>query len=334
MFTNLFTGGLARGLRGRLIDELGPSAARRRPIRWRASRSRRSAPQPSGKATMGLARCGPARPPRSARRCRQRSSRGSWPPMRWRSCKRGRRGAAMEIVAVPAFNDNYLWLVHDAGERRDGSGRSGRCRAGARRSRAARLDHHADLEHPLAPRSHRRERRDQGRRPARASPVPASENIPGRDVALKEGDEVRLGNHVGRVIEVPGHTLGHIALIFDDEASPSSATPCSRWAAGGCSKARPQQMYRSLQRLTGLPTETRSTARTNIPFRTPGSPRMPSREIRRSPSAWPRSRQLRERGEITVPTTVAQERETNPFVRATDEHEFARLRKDKDSFRS
>jgi hydroxyacylglutathione hydrolase len=45
-------------------------------------------------------------------------------------------------------------------------------------------------------------------------------------------------------------------------------------------------------------------------------------------------RQLRDNGVITVPTTVAQERETNPFVRATDEDEFARLRKAKDSFRS
>jgi hydroxyacylglutathione hydrolase len=43
---------------------------------------------------------------------------------------------------------------------------------------------------------------------------------------------------------------------------------------------------------------------------------------------------LRDEGKITVPTTVAQERETNPFVRATNVDEFARLRKDKDSFRS
>ena len=43
---------------------------------------------------------------------------------------------------------------------------------------------------------------------------PATENIPGRERALKEDDEVRLGSHVGRVIEVPGHTLGHIAIDF------------------------------------------------------------------------------------------------------------------------
>jgi hydroxyacylglutathione hydrolase len=43
---------------------------------------------------------------------------------------------------------------------------------------------------------------------------------------------------------------------------------------------------------------------------------------------------MRGRSEITIPTTVAQERETNPFVRATDWQEFARLRAEKDSFRS
>jgi hydroxyacylglutathione hydrolase len=43
---------------------------------------------------------------------------------------------------------------------------------------------------------------------------------------------------------------------------------------------------------------------------------------------------MREAGEITVPTTVAQERATNPFVRSSDWQEFARLRSEKDSFRS
>jgi hydroxyacylglutathione hydrolase len=43
---------------------------------------------------------------------------------------------------------------------------------------------------------------------------------------------------------------------------------------------------------------------------------------------------LRDKGEITLPTTAAEERETNPFVRATNVDEFARLRQEKDSFRS
>jgi len=42
---------------------------------------------------------------------------------------------------------------------------------------------------------------------------------------------------------------------------------------------------------------------------------------------------MRERGEVTLPTTVAEERATNPFVRASDVEEFARLRSEKDSFR-
>jgi hydroxyacylglutathione hydrolase len=43
---------------------------------------------------------------------------------------------------------------------------------------------------------------------------------------------------------------------------------------------------------------------------------------------------LRASGDVTLPTTVAEERETNPFVRATNWEEFARLRSAKDSFRS
>ena len=45
---------------------------------------------------------------------------------------------------------------------------------------------------------------------------PAAETIQGRDVALAEGDTLRIGSHEGRVIEIPGHTLGHIALVFED----------------------------------------------------------------------------------------------------------------------
>ena len=77
-----------------------------------------------------------------------------------------------------------------------------------------------------------------------------------------------------------------------------------------------------------------STARTNIRFRMPVSPRMPSRDNAATARRLAEVQALRDRGEITLPTTVAEERETNPFVRATNWEEFARLRAEKDSFRS
>jgi hydroxyacylglutathione hydrolase len=163
---------------------------------------------------------------------------------------------------------------------------------------------------------------------------PSGESIPGREAALEEGDEIRLGTHVGRVIEVPGHTLGHIALVFDAEAVAFVGDTLFAMGCGRLFEGTPQQMYRSLQRLTGLPADTRlycahEYTLSNALFAVHAEP-----ENQAIADRLQAVKRLREEGKFTVPTTVAQERETNVFVRATDWEEFARLRKDKDSFRS
>ena len=239
----------------------------------------------------------------------------------------------MEIVAVPAFNDNYLWLVHDAV-----SGETAVVDPGDAAPVLAEAEKRGwtitqvwnTHWHPDHTGGNVAVKDAAG---ARIS-GPVGENIPGRDVGLKEGDEVRLGKHVGRVIEVPGHTLGHIALVFDDEQVAFVGDTLFAMGCGRLFEGTPAQMYRSLQRLTGLPDQTRlycahEYTLSNARFAVHADPQNPAIARRLA-----EVEQLRERGEITVPTTVAQERETNPFVRATDEHEFARLRKDKDSFRS
>ena len=93
-------------------------------------------------------------------------------------------------------------------------------------------------------------------------------------------------------------------------------------------------MYDSLQRLAALPREHGALLRPRIyarqrPLRGPRRARQ-----RRDRRTADEVEALRDAGEITLPTSVAQERETNPFVRATNVEEFARLRADKDSFRS
>jgi hydroxyacylglutathione hydrolase len=151
---------------------------------------------------------------------------------------------------------------------------------------------------------------------------------------LKEGGTVRLGNHVGRVIEVPGHTLDHIALLFDRERVAFVGDTLFAMGCGRLFEGTPAQMYRSLQRLAALPDETKlycahEYTLSNARFAAAAEPGNAAVGERLARVAG-----MRERGEITIPTTVAQERETNPFVRATDWQEFARLRAQKDSFRS
>jgi len=239
----------------------------------------------------------------------------------------------MEVVAVPAFADNYLWLVHDEASGETAvvdPGDAAPVLAEAAKRGWSLTQVWNTHWHPDHTGGNLAIKEATG---ARLS-GPAEENIPGRDVALREGDEVRLGAHAGRVIEVPGHTLGHIALVFDDERIAFVGDTLFAMGCGRLFEGTPQQMYRSLERLTELPDDTRlycahEYTLSNARFAAqadPGNAAIADRlgEVQR----------LRDEGTITVPTTVAQERETNPFVRATDADEFARLRKAKDSFRS
>jgi hydroxyacylglutathione hydrolase len=239
----------------------------------------------------------------------------------------------MQIVAVPAFSDNYLWLVHDeaSGETAvvdPGDAAPVLAEAGRR---GWTIDQVWNTHwHPDHTGGNLAIKQATG---ARVS-GPAIENIPGRDVTLKQGDEVRLGNHVGRVVEVPGHTLGHIALIFDDERVAFVGDTLFAMGCGRLFEGTPEQMYRSLQLLAGLPEDTRlycahEYTLSNARFAAHADPA--NRAIAERLAEVGKAR---EQGRITVPTTVAEERATNPFVRATSVEEFARLRAAKDSFRS
>lgn len=239
----------------------------------------------------------------------------------------------MEIVAVPAFTDNYLWLVHDktSGDTAvvdPGDAAPVLAEAEKRGWKITQIwNTHWHPDHTGG---------NLAIKEATGARIsgPVGENIAGRDIQLSEGDEVRLGEHVGRVIEVPGHTLGHIALIFDQERVAFVGDTLFAMGCGRLFEGTPEQMYRSLQRLTELPENTRlycahEYTLSNARFAAHTDP-----ENAAIAGRLDEVKQLRDNGKITLPTTVAQERETNVFVRATDVQEFARLRKEKDSFRS
>jgi hydroxyacylglutathione hydrolase len=239
----------------------------------------------------------------------------------------------MEVVPVPAFNDNYLWLVHD-----DASGETAVVDPGDATPVLAETERRGWAITQIW-NTHWHPDHTGGNlaiKEATSALIsgPASENIPGRDIALKEGDEIRLGSHFGRVIEVPGHTLGHIALVFGEDGVAFVGDTLFAMGCGRLFEGTPQQMYRSLHRLADLPPETRLYCAheytvSNARFAAHAEPENSAIANRLDEVI-----RLRDEGKITVPTTVAQERETNPFVRATDADEFARLRSEKDSFRS
>jgi hydroxyacylglutathione hydrolase len=239
----------------------------------------------------------------------------------------------LDVVPVPAFADNYIWLVHDpaSGETAvvdPGDGAAALAEADRRGWSIGQVwNTHWHGDHTGG---------NLAIRQATGAHIsgPASGRIPGRDVALAEGDTVRIGDHVGRAIEVPGHTLDHIALIFEGDGIAFVGDTLFAMGCGRLFEGSPEQMYDSLQRLAELPGETRlycaheytlangRFAHHAEPANTAIAARLAEVEA------------LRADHRITLPTSVSQERETNPFVRASDWRAFAELRSAKDSFRS
>jgi hydroxyacylglutathione hydrolase len=243
------------------------------------------------------------------------------------------RVVMLEVVAIPAFSDNYLWLVHDSD-----SGDTAVVDPGDAAPVLAEAEGRGWTIGQVW-NTHWHRDHTGGNLAVKAATGatisgPADEDIPGRDVELLEGDTVRLGEHVGRVIAVPGHTLGHIALIFDQDGIAFVGDTLFAMGCGRLFEGTPQQMYESLHRLAQLPDETRLYCAHEYTLSNgryaahtePGNAAIAER--------LKAVERLRAAGEITVPTTVAAERATNPFVRSSDWQEFARLRAEKDSFRS
>ena len=242
-------------------------------------------------------------------------------------------GAGLEVVAVPAFADNYLWLVHDhdSGETAvvdPGDGAAVLARAERRGWRIGQVwnthwhpDHTGGNAAVVAATG-----------ATLSAPAAEAARIAAIDTPLREGETVRLGTHVGEVWEVPGHTLGHIALIFRDDGIAFVGDTMFAMGCGRLFEGSPAQMHASLQRLAALPAETRiycahEYTLSNARFAAHAFPGdAPIADRLASVGA------AREAGQATVPTTIAEERATNPFLRAATADEFAQLRLAKDRY--
>ena len=239
----------------------------------------------------------------------------------------------LEIVPVPAFHDNYLWLVHD-----DASGETAVVDPGDASPVLAEAERRGWAITQIW-NTHWHPDHTGGNLAVKAATGarisgPKGEAIPGRDVSLSQGDEVHLGKHVGRVIEVPGHTLDHIALIFGDERVAFVGDTLFAMGCGRLFEGSPEQMHASLQSLAALPEDTsiycaHEYTLANARFAAHADPGNAAIADRLAEVET-----MRAAGEITLPSTIARERATNPFVRARNSQEFAALRSAKDSFGS
>lgn len=151
---------------------------------------------------------------------------------------------------------------------------------------------------------------------------PKHERIPEPCVPLVAGDTVRVLGLDFQVIEVPGHTSGHIAFFNDAGADVGRLLFCGDTLfSGGCGRlfeGTPAQMHHSLSLLAALPGDTRVCCAheytlSNLRF---GHAVEPDNTALAEYASWCRAQ--REQGLPTLPSSISRERLINPFLRCTD----------------
>jgi hydroxyacylglutathione hydrolase len=142
------------------------------------------------------------------------------------------------------------------------------------------------------------------------------DRIPGIDIAVGEGDRVRLGNAEAQVFDVPGHTRGHIAYWFADSDALFCGDTLFALGCGRLFEGTPQQMWSSLSKFRGLPDSARvycaheyTLSNARFALTVDGS----NAALKSRAAAVAKARAA---NQPTVPSTLGEERATNPFLRA------------------
>ncbi len=227
--------------------------------------------------------------------------------------------AMIQIDALPAFTDNYIWLLQDNANKRCAvvdPGDAAPVLAWLARHPDWQLSdilithHHADHVGGVA---------ELKKLTGAKVYCPANEHIPARDVALQDNDEVTVLGLTFAVHAVPGHTLGHIAFYHENSQRPLLFCGDTLFAAG-CGRlfeGTPEQMHHSLSRLAKLPDSTlvycaHEYTLSNLRFAVAVEPSNPDVTARfEQVTRW------REQDRISLPSTLELERKTNPFLRAS-----------------
>jgi hydroxyacylglutathione hydrolase len=136
------------------------------------------------------------------------------------------------------------------------------------------------------------------------------------DETVRENEEVRVGTLTARVIETPGHTAGHISYFFPADQIAFVGDTLFSIGCGRVIEGTPEMMWRSLLKLRALPDATRlycghEYTQANIRFAKTVEPANPALAAREK-----EVEKLLAARRPTIPSTIAEEKAANPFLRA------------------
>lgn len=252
-----------------------------------------------------------------------------------------------DLITIPCLSDNYAYLLHDhdTGETacidvpEAGPILAALQDHGWTLSQVWLTHHHGDhvdgLTDLLA-----------GQHASVVGAIADAHRMPELNVSVKEGDTVKLGNLSARILDVSGHTVGHIAFHVPEAKVVFTADSLMALGCGRLFEGTPAQMWTSLQKLMALPQDTticsgHEYTASNAKFALSVDPDNTALISRANAVESARAK-----GEPTVPSQLSTELETNPFLRpadpgiratlgmpdASDSDVFAEIRKRKDNF--
>jgi len=226
----------------------------------------------------------------------------------------------INIDPIPAFKDNYIWTIHDLQHAvvvDPGDAAPVRAWLDKHRCRLAAIlctHHHNDHVGGICELAQ-----------LYNVPVygPANENIPCITHPVQEGSLIEISKPAIRleVLDIPGHTLGHVAYLGRMNPGEAESLFCGDTLFGcGCGRlfeGTAAQLHHSLQRLARLPDETKvycahEYTEANIRFALACEPHNILLAQRREHTQAQRSA-----GKPSVPSTIALEKDTNPFLRCS-----------------
>jgi len=224
----------------------------------------------------------------------------------------------IELLSLPAFSDNYIWMVHDGRESVVVDPGDGAVVLRALEQHRVELTailvthHHPDHTGGIE------DLRGQLKGPVYA---PARERTPEPRVTVVGGQSFELLGESFRVLDVPGHTAGHIAFVMEPKGQAPILFCGDTLFSGGCGRlfeGTPAQMHASLQALAELPGPTRVCCAheytlSNLRFASTVEPGNPELSSYRRHCA-----EQRGQGVPTLPSTIDIERRINPFLRCQE----------------
>ena len=223
--------------------------------------------------------------------------------------------SAVELVVVPCLADNYAFLIHN-----DETGETALVDAPQAGPIKAELDARGWALTDLLITHHHNDHIDGVaalRGNARVIGAAAdAHRLPDLDLSVADGDQITLCGQPAEVMDVSGHTIGHIAFHMPDAGLAFTADSLMALGCGRLFEGTPAQMWRSMQKLRALPDETlicsgHEYTAANARFAAtlePDNPDLISRVTGISAA--------RAADKPTVPSTLTEEKRTNPFLRA------------------